>query len=136
ARNETHHVFIEARWQRVRVDVGDEAMAIALAEQRVEVLGRVRAHGDTLARPMYLSSRSMGMVGVRVSRPANCARETSLKERRMATLRRCQVRPTEQVCSMPHCCPLPAEHSVSAIGPSSASRIAAALMFSGSRASW
>jgi hypothetical protein len=60
--------------------------------------------------------------------------EISPSERRMARLSRCQVRPTEQLCSMQHW-PAPDEHSVSEIGPSSASRIAAALMSSGARAS-
>src|SRR5688572_32080593 len=77
ARDETHHVLVESRRQRVRIDVGDEAVAVALGEQRVEGL-RFAAHGVSrgaaLARAMYLSSRSMGAVGVRVSRPASCAK--------------------------------------------------------------
>src|SRR5688572_7247152 len=138
ARDEAHDVLIEARRQRVRIDIRDEAVPIALREQLVD--GGFHGFGFTahvaaFARPMYLSSRSIGMVGVLLSKPASCASDTSLSERRIAKLRRCQVGPTEQVCSIPHC-PLPAEHTVSAIGPSSASRIAAALMLSGSRASW
>ena len=66
--------------------------------------------------------------------PANSSSVISSSERRMARFTRCQARPTRQLASMQQWLSLPA-HSVSAIGPSSASKICAALISIAGRAS-
>src|SRR5262249_35093154 len=88
AGNEPHHVLIEPRWHGVGVDVGHEAVAVAAADQSLELFGCLThgcpwsnhcTHEGTRVRDSaaFMSRSRDGRRAGGASRPASCARLTS-----------------------------------------------------------
>src|SRR5690606_13786880 len=136
-RDEADGLFIKAGRQRVRLDVGDEAMLVAAREHGGKLwIGAHRMSCRFVPATTPLRSRTSNIAKWRglLSRPASSASEISSRDWRMAWLMRCQPKPTLQLaCRSQRLCS-PVEHSVRANGPSSASRMAAALIWRAGRA--